>query len=158
MLIRHVMIISYTSIYTALYIAAACNVFGCRLLQHVVFSYIVVDAMMMFEHRVSVLTHDLKHQCRIGDVSHCTTPVDRHSKMASSTGAEAPYLRGKTSNIYCMRVAQTIDWRFNRHEQEVFRLLPIKRSDWHWRIRFSLWRNMQSKRPAGGFIQVLNNG
>ena len=97
MLIRHVMI-NQLCINIHSLILAPCNIFGCRLLYLQCVVLVVVDAMMMFEHRVNVLTHELKHQCRIGDVSHCTTPVDRH-KMASSTSVEAPYLRGNI--LFC---------------------------------------------------------
>ncbi|XP_065911820.1 serine/threonine-protein kinase pim-3-like [Dysidea avara] len=41
--------------------------------------------MMMFAQRIEVLTHDLKHQCRIGDMSNCP---------ASCIANAAPYLQG----------------------------------------------------------------
>ena len=50
----------------------------------------------MFAHRINVLTHDLKHQCRIADVSRCNnTPLDKHGNMASDPPVAAPYLQGK---------------------------------------------------------------
>ena len=55
----------------------------------------------MFAHRINVLTHDLKHQYRIADVSHCNTPVDKHGNMASDPAVVAPYLQGKIMLIVC---------------------------------------------------------
>jgi len=42
----------------------------------------------MFAQRIDVLTHDLKHQCRIGDMSNCP---------ASCIANSAPYLQGSYS-------------------------------------------------------------
>lgn len=56
---------------------------------------------MMFAHRINVLTHDLKHQCRIADVSHCSTPLDKYGNMAVDPAIVAPYLQGKILLIIC---------------------------------------------------------
>jgi len=49
---------------------------------------------MMFAHRINMLTHELKHQCKIADVSQYNASVDKHSNMASSAAIVAPYLQG----------------------------------------------------------------
>jgi len=58
--------------------------FSCVILLSLFFA-LVAGTMMMFAQRIDVLTNDLKHQCRIGDMSHCP---------ASCIANAAPYLQG----------------------------------------------------------------
>ena len=76
--------------------------------------------MMMFTHHINVLTHDLKHQCRIADVSHCSTPLDKHGNMAGDPAVVAPYLQGKMLLIIYKSYIISIGVVLNRHVQKVF--------------------------------------
>ena len=69
--------------------------FSCVVIYIYIIFALVAGTMMMFAQRIEVLTHDLKHQCRIGDMSNCP---------ASCIANAAPYLQGSYSLemlLYC---------------------------------------------------------